>query len=57
MIGDQMPIGQKVADGPFSPCFSSPKLRNAPRTRVTSKNRAVFGDFYLYLSFAILSLF
>ena len=33
---------QSVAAGPFWPCFACPKLGDAGRTRVASKNRAVF---------------
>ena len=32
---------QSVAAGPFWPCFACPKLGDAGRTRVASKNRAV----------------
>ena len=39
--GEQMPCWQTVAAGPFWPCFASPKLGDAGRTRVASKNRAV----------------
>ena len=35
------PFGRKVAAGPFWPCFACPKLGDAGRTRVASKNRAV----------------
>ena len=41
-IGQQMPCWQKVATGPFWPCFACPKLGDAGKTRVASKNRAVF---------------
>ena len=41
-IGQQMPCWQTVAAGPFWPCFACPKLGDAGKTRVASKNRAVF---------------
>ena len=52
--GQQMPCWQKVAAGPFWPCFACPKLGDAGRTRVASKNRvrfrswksAFFGTFF-----------
>ena len=37
----QMPCWQTVAAGSFWPCFACPKLGDAGRTRVASKNRAV----------------
>ena len=40
-IGQQMHCWQTVAAGPFWPCFACPKLGDAGRTRVASKNRAV----------------
>ena len=40
-IGQQMHCWQSVAAGPFWPCFACPKLGDAGRTRVASKNRAV----------------
>ena len=39
--GEQMPCWQTVAAGPFWPCFASPKLGDAGRTRVASKKRVV----------------
>ena len=41
-IGQQMHCWQSVAAGPFWPCFACPKLGDAGKTRVASKNRAVF---------------
>ena len=38
-IGQQMPCWQTVAAGPFWPCFACPKLGDAGKTRVASKNR------------------
>ena len=40
-IGQQMHCWQTVAAGPFWPCFACPKLGDAGKTRVASKNRAV----------------
>ena len=40
-IGQQMPCWQTVAAGSFWPCFACPKLGDAGKTRVASKNRAV----------------
>ena len=40
-MGQQIPCWQKMAAGPFWPCFAYPKLGDAGRTRVDSKNRAV----------------
>ena len=40
-IGQQMPCWQTVAAGPFWPCFACPKLGDAGKTRVASKNKAV----------------
>ena len=37
--GQQMPCWQKVAAGPFWPCFACLKLGDTDRTRVASKNR------------------
>ena len=41
-IGQKMPCWQSVAAGPFWPCFACPKLGDAGKTRVASKNREVF---------------
>ena len=41
-IGQQMHCWQSVAAGPFWPCFACPKLGDAGRTRVASKNREYF---------------
>ena len=38
-MGQQMPCWQKVAAGPFWPCFAYPKLGDAGRTQVASKIR------------------
>ena len=51
--GQQMPCWQKVAAGPFWPCFACPKLGDAGRTRVASKNRRCYekagrSQFWLY---------
>ena len=64
-IGQQMPCWQKVAAGPFWPCFACPKLGDAGRTRVASKNRAVlrktfrpqFSDFSLDIESAIFHIY
>ena len=40
-IGQQMHCWQTVAAGPFWPCFACPKLGDAGKMRVASKNRAV----------------
>ena len=40
-IGQQMHCWQTVAAGPFWPCFACPKLGDAGKLRVASKNRAV----------------
>ena len=37
--GQQMPCWQKVAAGTFWSCFACPKLGDADRTRVASKNK------------------
>ena len=39
--GQQMSCWQQVAAGPFWPCFACPKLGDAGKTRVASKNREV----------------
>ena len=41
-IGQQMHCWQTVAAGPFWPCFACPKLGDAGKMRVASKNREVF---------------
>ena len=41
MMGIKGFFWQKVADGPFWPCFSSPRLGYAARTQFASKIRAV----------------
>ena len=41
-IGQQMHCWQTVAAGSFWPCFACPKLGDAGKTRVASKNREVF---------------
>ena len=56
---------QSVAAGPFWPCFACPKLGDAGRTRVASKNRAVlrktfrpqFSDFSLDIESAIFHIY
>ena len=63
--GQQMPCWRKVAAGPFWPCFACPKLGDAGRTRVASKNRAVlrktfrpqFSDFSLDIESAIFHIY
>ena len=40
-IGQEMHCWQTVAAGPFWLCFACPKLGDAGKTRVASKNRAV----------------
>ena len=64
-IGQQMHCWQSVAAGPFWPCFACPKLGDAGRTRVASKNRAVlrktfrpqFSDFSLDIESAIFHIY
>ena len=54
-----------MAAGPFCPCFACPKLGDAGKTRVASKNRAVspktfwpqFSDFSLDIESAIFRIY
>ena len=56
-----MPCRQKVAAGPFRPCFAYPNVGDACRARVASKNRAVlesqirpqFSEFSLAIESAV----
>ena len=45
-IGQQMHCWQSVAAGSFLPCFACPKLGDAAKTRVASKNPNRRGTFY-----------